>query len=162
MNDTNGGSSLAEFGVKGPIFVSIGTPAKLEKFLELNPNVSRDCILVDDYDHTLYKSLGFSRFDEVQLDRASDISISVPKLLRFFHLGVGNLWKYATNFLDMAPVEGSVDWTDLPVGGLRNGGTLVVKGDDVIYQWSDTIPSDVPEIAHVVEIAKSAAAAAKK
>ncbi len=145
-------------GVNGPIFISIGTPAKLETFLELNSCVPRNSILVDDYEHRLYKQLEFSRFDEVNSDQVKDIS--GKKLLRFFDLGVGNLWNYATRALEMAPVEGNVNWGDLPEGGLRNGGTLVVKGEDVIYQWSDTIPSDVPDIGEVVDVAKNAAAAA--
>mmetsp|Transcript_34150 Transcript_34150/g.72769 ORF Transcript_34150/g.72769 Transcript_34150/m.72769 type:complete len:150 (-) Transcript_34150:344-793(-) len=138
----------------GPIFVSIGTPEKLATFLELNPHVPRESILVDGYDHRLYKSLGFSRFDKVGINGAKEIDAT--KLFRFLGLGPGGLWNYATRFLEMAPVEGEVDWSDLPEGGLRNGGTLVVKGDDVVYQWSDTIPSDVPDVAEVVRIARDA------
>ena len=55
------------------------------------------------------------------------------------------------------PGELRVDWTNLPEGGLRNGGTLVVKGDDVVYQWSDKIPSDVPDVEDVLRIARNAA-----
>lgn len=146
---------MTKYGIKGPIFISIGTPSKLETFLELNPCVSRDSILVDGYNQSLYKQLGFSRFDEVGFDQAGDID--AKKLFTFFNLGIGNLWKYATRFVDMVPTEGNVDWTNLPEGGLRNGGTLVVKGDNIIYQWADTIPSDVPNIVDVVEIAKNAA-----
>lgn len=144
--------------MNGPVFISIGTPEKLETFLELNPSVPRSSILIDDYNHGLYKNLGFSRFDEVSIDQASEIS--GKKLLRFFNLGAGNLWNYATRALEMAPLEGSVNWTDLPEGGLRNGGTLVVKGDNFIYQWSDTIPSGVPDISDVINIAKNAVAKA--
>lgn len=144
---------------EGPVFVSIGTPEKLETFLELNPVVPRDSILVDDYEHKLYKNLGFGRFDEVSLDEAK--GIDATKLFGFANLGVGNLWNYATRFQDMAPLEGNeVDWTNLPEGGMRNGGTLVVRGDDVIYQWSDTIPSDVPDVEDVLEVARNAAASA--
>mmetsp|Transcript_35163 Transcript_35163/g.84861 ORF Transcript_35163/g.84861 Transcript_35163/m.84861 type:complete len:152 (-) Transcript_35163:167-622(-) len=140
--------------VTGPIFVSIGTPDKLETFLELNPSVPRESILVDDYDHRLYKQLGFGRFDEANLKMAGT---DARKLFRIFDLGPGGMWSYATRFLEMAPLEGtSVDWSDLPEGGMRNGGTLVVSGEEVIYQWSDTIPSDVPNVADVVEIAMKA------
>lgn len=149
--------------VRGPIFVSIGTPEKLETFLELNPCVPRDSILVDGYDHELYKNLGFGRFDEVNPARATTggEKIDPRKLLGFANLGAGNLWNYATRFSEMVPSEGDdVDWTDLPEGGMRNGGTLVVKGDDVVYQWSDAIPSDVPVVEDVLDIARNAAAAA--
>lgn len=140
-------------GIVGPIFISIGSPAKLEKFLELNPTVPRDDILVDDYDHKLYKKLGFSRFDELNKDEASEINFK--KLIP--NLGIVSLFSYATRFIDMVPTEGDLNWKELPEGGLRNGGTLVVKGDNVIYQWSDKVPSDVPNIADVVDVAKDAA-----
>ena len=135
------------------MFVSIGTPEKLQTFLELNPHVPQNSILVDDYEHKLYKRLGYTRFDEVD-----DVSKIKPiKLFGLFDLGVGGLWNYATRFLEMAPVEGGVDWTELPEGGMRNGGTLVVTGDEVVYQWADTIPSDVPDVEEVLQIAKTAA-----
>lgn len=124
--------------------------------MELNPYVPRDMILVDDFDHALYKALGFSRFDEATLEQLKEIDTT--KLLSLQTLGIGSLWNYATKALQMAPVEeGGVNWLDLPEGGLRNGGTLVVKGNDVIYQWSDTIPSDVPKVEDVVRIARDAA-----
>ena len=50
--------------ISGPIFISIGTPAKLQTFLQINSHVSSNDILVDDYNHKRYKQLGFSRFDE--------------------------------------------------------------------------------------------------
>jgi len=112
---------------------------------------------VDDYDHKLYKALGFSRFDEtIQMDRAGELLGAAPKTLSLVNLGVNNLWKYVTRFVDMVPTEGNVDWSNLPEGGLRNGGTLVVKGENVVYQWSDTVPSDVPNVADVVQIAQKA------
>jgi len=40
---------------------------------------------------------------------------------------------------------------------LRTGGTFVVQGDDVVYQWTDTIPGNHPVIEDVVTIAKDAA-----
>ena len=141
--------------ITGPIFISIGTQAKLNTFLELNPHVPRDSIFVDDYNHELYKQLGFSRFDELNKDDTD--KINATKLISFFGLGVPSLFNYATRFWDMVPTEGSVDWSNPPEGGMRNGGTLIVKGDDVIYQHSDLIPSDVPNVADVVEIAKTAA-----
>ena len=96
--------------------------------------------------------MGFSRFDELNKDDA----VNAKKLVSFFGLGVPSLFNYATRFGDMVPTEGRVDWNNLPEGGLRNGGTVIVKGDDIIYQHSDLLPSDVPNVADVVEIAKTA------
>ena len=53
--------------VRGPIFVSIGSVDKLKLFLEKNPKIPADRILVDDYDHQSYKeTMGFERFDEIK------------------------------------------------------------------------------------------------
>jgi hypothetical protein len=45
---------------------------------------------------------------------------------------------------------------EVPEGVLRLGGTFVVKGDKVLYQWNDRLPGDHPDIQEVLEIAKSA------
>jgi len=121
----------------------------------MNPCVPRGEILVDDYDHVLYKKLGFSRFDEADLGWSD--ALKTTKLLRFLDLGAGSLWNYATKGLEMAPVEGRVDWLNLPEGGLRNGGTLIVSTDDIVYHWSDKIPSDVPNVNDVLNRARDAA-----
>jgi len=141
--------------VEWPIFVSIGTSEKLETFLEMNSCVPRDGILVDDYDHTLYKKLEFSRFDEAELVWSDTLKAS--KLLQFTNIGVANLLNYTTNALRMAPVKGRVDWRSLPEGGLRNGGTLIVNGEDIVYQWSDKIPSDVPNVNDILNMARKVA-----
>lgn len=142
--------------IQWPIFVSIGTPEKLDDFLGMNPCVPRGGILVDDYNHMLYKELGFGRFDEIADFGWLDVA-KAGKLLRFTDLGAGNLLKYTTKGLSLAPVKGRVDWRNLPEGGLRNGGTLIVKGDDVVYQWIDKIPSDVPNVNDVLDRARKAA-----
>jgi len=121
----------------------------------MNPCVPREGILVDDYDHVLYKKLGFSRFDEADLGWSDTLKTS--KLLRFLDLGAGNLWNYANMGLELAPLDGRVDWLNLPEGGIRNGGTLVVSNTDIVYQWSDKIPSDVPNVNHVLNRARKAA-----
>lgn len=124
--------------------------------MEKNPNIPKESILVDDYEHLLYKNLGFDRFDENLGQKIS--KVDKVKLLGFFqHLKLGRLWQYAFNFLDLAPVEDAVNWLDLPEGGLRNGGTLIVKGEGIIYQWSDSIPSDVPDVDDVIRIARGKA-----
>jgi len=123
----------------------------------MNPCVPRGGILVDDFDHALYKELGFGRFDEADVGW-SDVT-RATKLLRFANLGAGNLLNYATKGLGLAPVEGRLDWRNLPEGGLRNGGTLVVNGDDVVYQWSDKIPGDVPDVNDVLNRARKVAMA---
>lgn len=146
---------LPEFennNIDGPWFVSIGNSEKLLKFLELNPNIPSDRIFVDDYNSLeTYKSIGFENFSNIDTKVLKTVKIRIPKL-NF------NSWiKYVMNVPTIAPLSPteSIFKTGLPEGGLKNGGTFVVKGDDVIYQWYDRIPGDYPSINDIIEIAKA-------
>ena len=83
------------------------------------------------------------------------LSKLVVPLLR--NLGVSKLLEYVASVPALAPVEGDLNWRDLPEGGLRNGGTIVLGGGgggggaDVIYRWDDKIPGDVPKPSDVYE-----------
>lgn len=46
---------------------------------------------------------------------------------------------------------------EVPEGVLRTGGTFVIQGQNVLYQWTDTVPGNHPVIEEVVQIAKDAA-----
>ena len=46
---------------------------------------------------------------------------------------------------------------EVPEGVLWTGGTFVVQGSEVVYQWTDTVPGNHPVIEDVVNIAKDAA-----
>lgn len=46
---------------------------------------------------------------------------------------------------------------EIPEGVLWTGGTFVVQGDEVIYQWTDTLPGNHPVIEDVIKQAKDAA-----
>ena len=37
---------------------------------------------------------------------------------------------------------------------MRLGGTFVIKGDEVVYQWNDFIPGDTPDLQDVLQAAK--------
>lgn len=140
-----------------PLFVSIGTPEKLQLFLQNNPNVPSDCIFVDNYKElTTYKSIGFENFTELSKDTSimNSITIRVPDLK-------WNMWwKYLTTVGQLAPIEkNKLSWStatsfQLPEGGIKNGGTFVIQGDDVIYQWFDTIPGNYPNPSDVVAFCK--------
>lgn len=142
--------------VKGPIFVSIGSVAQLEVFLEQNPKIPRGQILVDDYDHGSYKeTMGFTRFDEItSINQLKGLEVSklVVPLLRT--LGISKLLEYVRKVPVLAPLEGDLDWRELPEGGLRNGGTIVLGGgvdgaQKVLYRWNDKLPGDVPNPSDV-------------
>lgn len=136
--------------VRGPIFVSIGSVDKLKLFLEKNPKIPADQILVDDYEHKSYKeTMGFERFDEIKsINQLRGLDPSKLVIPLFGTLGVSKLLNYVQNVPALAPLEGDLNWSDLPEGGLRNGGTIVLGGGEdprVLYRWNDKIPGDVPD-----------------
>lgn len=145
---------INEAGIAGPFFISIGDEDKLEAFLELNPFIPKDQIFVDGYDFTAYKEAGFGRFDEQDKELLKDFKMTAPEL------SAGEWWKYMTNMMKITPIPKGMKFGEVPEGVLRLGGTFVVNGDDVVYQWSDKVPGDHPVVQDVYTIAKDATAAA--
>lgn len=143
---------LEDEGVNGPIFISIGDEEKLKTFLKQNPNISKDQMFVDDYNFDAYKAVGFKSFLEVDKETVKDVKMSAPQL------SFKQWMSYAGNVGKVSPIPKDMKFGDVPEGVLRLGGTFVVNGDDVIYQWSDKIPGDHPDIEEVVSIAQSAQA----
>lgn len=136
--------------MKGPIFISIGDQEKLETFLKQNPNISKDQMLVDGYNFDAYKAVGFKSFLETDKEAVKDVKMSAPQL------SFKQWMSYAGNVGKVSPIPKDMKFGEVPEGVLRLGGTFVVSGDDVVYQWSDRIPGDHPDIDEVVSIAESA------
>jgi hypothetical protein len=130
-------------GAVGPIFVSIGNEAKLNKFLELNPCVARDQIFVDDLSMGAYDAVGFGPMDFTSGSLPKDFKLKSPEIG-----GFGSWMKYFGNMMDLTPVDTKTKNFE---GALRLGGTFVVDGDEVIYQWSDRVPGDTPELGEVMK-----------
>lgn len=136
-------------GINGPIFVTIGDSDKLNKFLKENPNVPRESIFADDLSFGAYNAVGLG---SVAMEKASE-PVPPPEGMGF------DFWRrYLWNILGLSPIprDGSVKLGQVPEGVLRLGGTFVVNGDDVLYQWSDSKPGDHPKIGDVMAIAKEA------
>jgi len=139
--------------VDGPIFVSIGDEEKLSTFLENNPYVSPEQILVDGYDFDAYKSAGFGRFDEQDKEVAKEVAKNLGKP----NMGGFAGWKnYLFNVMKVSPVPKDMKFGDIPEGVLRLGGTFVISGNEIVYRWSDRLPGDHPDIKEVLAIAKEA------
>lgn len=136
--------------IAGPIFVSIGDAEKLNTFLDLNEYIPRNRAFVDDYSFDAYKQVGFGRFDEQDKKVAKQVKMSAPDLG-----GLGGAWKYMSNVGKISPIPPDMKFGEIPEGVLRLGGTFVVKGDDVVYQWSDRLPGDHPDLTEVMEVAKA-------
>jgi len=129
--------------------VSIGDEEKLRTFLEVNPGIPSDAMFVDDYTFGAYKAVGFKSFTEMEADVVKGVTLSAPNLS--FRQWMG----YFGNVVKVSPVPKGMKFGEIPEGTLRLGGTFVVKGDEVIYQWSDRLPGDHPDIQEVLDVAVS-------
>jgi len=134
--------------------VTIGDVKKLNVFLEKNPNLSKELTFVDDYDFEAYESAGFdTKFTDTSPEDAKAVKMESPNLsLKQWMSYAGSVGK-----ISPIPENQSLFGGGVPEGVLRLGGTIVVKGDDVLYQWNDRLPGDHPDIDEVVSIAVSAA-----
>jgi len=101
---------------------------------------------VDDYSFEAYNGVGFGSVADTDKEALKDVKMSAPDL------GFGQWMSYFGSVMKLSPVE---NFGEVPEGVLRLGGTFVVNGNDVKYQWSDRIPGDHPNIPDVVEIAQS-------
>jgi len=119
--------------------------------LDLNPYIPRSRAFVDGYEFDAYKKVGFGRFDEVDKEVAKQVKLAAPDMPG----GVGGWFKYMTNVGSISPIPPDMKFGEIPEGVLRLGGTFVVSGDDVVYQWSDRLPGDHPDTNAVVEVAKT-------
>mmetsp|Transcript_32723 Transcript_32723/g.69094 ORF Transcript_32723/g.69094 Transcript_32723/m.69094 type:complete len:124 (+) Transcript_32723:496-867(+) len=108
-------------------------------------------MFVDDYSFDAYKAAGFSRFDQLDKEAVKDIKMTAPAL------SFGEFMNYFSTVGKVSPVPKDMKFGEFPEGVLWVGGTFVVQGDEVLYQWSDTVPGNHPVVEDVVNIAKEAA-----
>ena len=139
---------LRKEGISGPIFVTIGDQEKLNTFLDLNEFIPRNQAFVDDYTFGAYKAVGFGRFDEQDKEVVKEVKMTAPDLG-----GFSGAWKYMKHVGKISPIPKDMKFGQVPEGVLRLGGTFVVKADDVVYQWSDRLPGDHPDLEEVLNIA---------
>jgi len=104
---------------------------------------------VDDYSFGAYKAVGFSRFDQVDKEDAK-VKMTAPEL------GFGEWMNYFATVGKVSPVPKDMKFGEVPEGVLWTGGTFVIQGNDLLYQWSDKIPGNHPAIEDVVKIARDA------
>lgn len=132
------------FQIKGPIFVSIGDSEKLNAFLDKNPRIPRDAMFVDGYNFEVYNKMGFKSFTDQDADVLKGAKFAAPKL------SFQQWFNYALSLGKVSPIPKDIPFGKIPEGVLRLGGTFVVNGDDIVYQWSDKIPGDHPDVQEVV------------
>jgi len=138
--------------IAGPIFISIGDEEKLSAFLDKNPKVPIEQALVDDYDFGAYKAAGFGRLEDTDKDEAKKAlnSMTAPELGG----GIKGWVDYFTTVMKVSPVPKNMKFGEIPEGVIRLGGTFVVSGEKILYQWSDRVPGDHPDIKEVFAIAE--------
>lgn len=139
---------MEEVGISGPFFVSIGTPEKLQRFLELNPAVPRDKSFVDDYKFEAYKGVGLKTWMITSAEDRAKLKFVMP------NFSWKDWWSYLTNVAAISPVNPNASRLEIPEGVLRLGATFVVSDDEVVFQWTDRRPGDHPNIDEVLAVAK--------
>lgn len=127
--------------------MSIGDQEKLQTFLEENPAIDPNSMFVDGYDFAAYESVGFGKFTDVDPETAKEVKMAAPDL------SFGQWMGYARAVGKTSPIPKNMKFGEIPEGVLRLGGTFVVKGDEILYQWSDRLPGDHPEITEVLSLA---------
>lgn len=131
--------------------MSIGDSIKLDKFLEINPFVPRDTIFVDDYGLDAYEAAGFT----TSLGLGATLPKNKPLQPPAFN-GWGEWWKYLSNVVQISPAPSDKVTSQQVLAAVSKlGGTLVVDGENVIYQWKDSIPGDHPDLKDVMAVIRS-------
>lgn len=107
-------------------------------------------MFVDDYSFDAYKAAGFGRFDQLDKEDVKDIKLTAPEL------GFGEWINYFSTVGKVTPIPEGMKFGEFPEGVAWTGGTFVVQRDQVLYQWTDTVPGNHPVVEDVVKIAKAA------
>jgi hypothetical protein len=160
-------------GSRGPFFVSLGDPSKLDRFLEINaPPLSGDRVFVDGYARGAYAAAGLGKFTDSDPGRAKEAAGK----LRAPDLGGPRVWlRYLANAAFLSPIPSSTEsgskeetarggggggiGSMVPEGVLQLGGTLVVRGDEILYQHADAVPGDTPDLSEVARVLEEAVTA---
>lgn len=130
--------------IAGPVFISIGEGDQLKIFLENNPKIPKDLMLVDDYSLESFNSVGFGKIGEnAELAKKGSKNLSLP------NLKPGRFMSYLKNVGQLSPVPKNAK--TFPEGVLRLGGTFGVNGSDIVYLYEDGVPGDHPIPSDVLE-----------
>mmetsp|Transcript_156627 Transcript_156627/g.272562 ORF Transcript_156627/g.272562 Transcript_156627/m.272562 type:complete len:132 (-) Transcript_156627:33-428(-) len=125
-------------GIEGPVFVSVGTPEKVSLFLDKNPTVPRSSLFADaSEDFDAYNAAGFS-------SKIGDLEPS--KDLSAPDLSAGQWFAYLSNVFKLSPTEN--------IEGVKQlGGSYVVRGGELVFQHSDTLPGDEAPVEEILAAA---------
>jgi hypothetical protein len=139
---------MAAAGVAGPLFISVGRPDQLAKFLEVNPELSAAQALIDDSaDFAGYRAAGFNYLmGDKELEEVPDFK--PPK-----SMSMGKWLTYLKNVMTLSPIpedKSNMKFGDVPPGVKVLGGTYAIDGDAVQFSHQDLVPGATPEIEEVL------------
>mmetsp|Transcript_1269 Transcript_1269/g.1336 ORF Transcript_1269/g.1336 Transcript_1269/m.1336 type:complete len:145 (-) Transcript_1269:648-1082(-) len=133
-------------GISGPCFVSLGDSTKLNKFLQNNPKIDKNSILVDGYDFSAYKAVGFqSLYDDKNLTIKGAKSMKAPML------SAKEWFDYLRSVGSLVPSDKPLS-AGIPEGVRRLGGTFAIDGNSVVYAYEDGVPGDHPDPSDVLKV----------
>lgn len=139
---------MSAAGVAGPLFISVGQPEQLSKFLALNPELAQAKALIDDSpDFAAYKSAGFNYLmGDRELKAAPDFK--PPR-----SMGMGKWFTYLNNVISLSPVPKgtAMKLGDVPPGVKVLGGTYAIDGERVAFSHMDEVPGATPDIEDVLK-----------
>jgi len=129
--------------INGPCFISIGEGDQLKIFLEKNPELPPELLLVDDYSFEAYKAVGLTTLLEAKAGPERMSKMKAPDL--------GSKWfSYLGSAGKLAPIPKDLKFGQIPEGVTRLGGTFGLKGNKVTYVYEDATPADYPEPDSVI------------
>mmetsp|Transcript_66093 Transcript_66093/g.144092 ORF Transcript_66093/g.144092 Transcript_66093/m.144092 type:complete len:146 (-) Transcript_66093:108-545(-) len=122
----------------GPVLISSGSAEQLKKFVELNPMVPPQLAFVDaSPDRDAYTAVGFGKL-------GPDMPPPIGAKVGMPELEFGEWGSYLGSFVELAPKPKESEPNSLPEGVLQLGGTLVLRGNQVVYAYPDKVPGDHP------------------
>lgn len=116
-------------------FLPVGDQLKL--FLENNPKIPAELMLVDDYSFEAFNGAGFGKIGE-----NAELAVKGTKNMKAPALSFGRFMSYFKSVGKLAPIPKNVK--GIPEGVLRLGGTFGVDGKKVVYLYEDGVPGDHP------------------
>jgi len=126
--------------VSGPVFISVGAPEKLAKFLEVNPELKGSTALIDDSsDFAAYRAAGFRSL-------LGENPLTSPPDWKPWGMGPSKWFLWLQNWRGMSPDN---PWT-FPPGVRVLGGTYALNGSDVVFKHQDVVPGATPDINAVL------------
>jgi len=126
--------------ISGPCFVSIGNAEKLSVFLENNPKINRDYILVDDYNLKAYDAIGFGNIGDNK-----EKTIEGTMKMKSPNFSASEWFNYFRAVGSLIPTDKPFKFGEIPLGAVKLGGTFAIDGEEVRFAYEDGVPGDYPD-----------------